>query len=72
VVELVAAQRSPITRKPLSRLDSFFHDQLLIGAYFREGKWQIAVGDTQIRGDEPVIVVCGSRRLKDVRKLFLA
>lgn len=71
VVELVAAPKSPITKKPLSKLDNFFHDKLLIGAVFRDGKWQIAVGDTHIQADEPVIVICNSRHLKDVRKLFI-
>lgn len=72
VVELVAANKSPITKKPLSKLDKSFQDKLIIGAIFRDSKWQIAVGDTHIQSDEPVIVVCPSKALKDVRKLFIA
>jgi trk system potassium uptake protein TrkA len=72
VVELVAAEKSPITRQPLSRLDTFFHDKLIIGAVFRDNSWQIAVGNTHIQADDPVIVICTSRHLKDVRKLFIA
>ncbi|MBF0583307.1 MAG: Trk system potassium transporter TrkA [Magnetococcales bacterium] len=72
VVELVAAERSPITKKPLSKLDSFFHDALIIGAVFRDKKWLVAVGNTHIRAGEPVIVICPSRYLKDVRKLFIS
>lgn len=72
VVELVAAEKSPITKKPLSKLDKNFQDKLIIGAIFRDSKWQIAVGDTHIQPDEPVIVVCPSKALKDVRKLFIA
>lgn len=71
VVELVAAEKSPITKKPLSKLDPFFHDKLLIGSVYRDNKWQIAVGDTHIRPGEPAIVICNSRLLKDVRKLFI-
>lgn len=71
VVELKAASKSPIVKKPLSKLDSFFRDKLIIGAIFREGSWQIAVGDTQIQPEEPVVVICNSMHLKDVRKLFI-
>ncbi|PID76022.1 MAG: Trk system potassium transporter TrkA [Deltaproteobacteria bacterium] len=71
VVELVASANAPITKKPLSKLDKYYQDKLIIGAIHRDGKWQIAVGDTHIRAEEPVIVICLSRVLKDVRKLFV-
>jgi len=71
VVELVAVSKSAITKKPLSKLDVFFQDKLIIGAVFREQSWQIAVGDTHIQAGESVIVICLSRHLKDVRKLFI-
>ncbi|MCP4337686.1 MAG: Trk system potassium transporter TrkA [Desulfobulbaceae bacterium] len=72
VVELVAAEKSSITKKPLSQLNSFFHDKLIIGAVFRDNKWQIAIGSTHIQAGDPVIVICTSRHLRDVRKLFIA
>jgi len=72
VVELVAAPNSPITRKPLSKMDTSFYGKIMIGAIFRDGAWQVAVGDTHILSDERVIVVCISTHLKDVQKLFLA
>ncbi|MFT5697694.1 MAG: trk system potassium uptake protein TrkA [Desulforhopalus sp.] len=72
VVELVASEKSPITRKPLSKLDKFYQDKLIIGAIYRDSKWEIAVGDTHIQPDEPVIVVCPSKALRDVRKLFIS
>ena len=72
VVELVAAPNSPITRKPLSKLDTSFYGKIMIGAIYRDGAWQVAVGDTHILSDERVIVVCISTHLKDVQKLFLA
>lgn len=70
VVELVAAPKSLITRKPLSKLDHYYNDKLIIGSVLREGGWNIAVGDTQIQENERVIVICPSLYLKDVRKLF--
>ncbi len=71
VVEIIAAPNSTITRKPLSELDPKFHGKILIGGVFRDGEWQIAVGDTHIQDNEPVIVFCASLHLKDVQKLFL-
>lgn len=70
VIELIAAPGSPITRKPLFRLDPSFHGKILVGAYYRDDSWNIAVGDTHIRDKEMVIVVCQSMQLKEVRKLF--
>jgi trk system potassium uptake protein TrkA len=70
VVEIVAAPDSPITRKPLSKMDPIYYGKIIIGAIFRDGEWQIAMGDTQIHGHDPVIVVCTSLHLKDVQKLF--
>ncbi len=72
VVELVAAPNSPITRKPLSRLDASYYGKIIIGGIFRDDEWQIAVGDTHILAQERVIVVCTSMHLKDVQQLFLA
>jgi trk system potassium uptake protein TrkA len=72
VVELVAAQNSQITRKPLSKLDSSYYGKIIIGGIFRDNEWQIAVGDTHILANERVIVVCLSLHLKDVQNLFLS
>ena len=71
VVELVANPKSAITRRPLSKLDPYFHDKLIIGAVFRNNTWTIGVGDTHIQKNERVIVICPSQYLKDVRKLFM-
>ncbi len=71
VVEILAAKNSPITRTPLSKLDASLRGKILIGSVFREGEWKIAVGDTRIKPDERVIVVCKSLHLKDVQQLFL-
>jgi trk system potassium uptake protein TrkA len=72
VVEIVAAPNSPITRKPLSKMDSSYYGKIMIGSIHRDGVWQVAVGDTHIQSDERVIVVCMSQHLKDVQELFLA
>jgi trk system potassium uptake protein TrkA len=71
VVELVAAPGAAITQIPLSRLDPSLHGKVLVGCVFRDGKWEIAVGDTCIHENERAIVVCTSPQLKDVQKLFL-
>ncbi len=70
VVEVVAAAKSPITKKPLAKLDPFYRGKILVGAVLRDGVWQVAVGDTHIKPEERVIVVCLSLQLKEVRKLF--
>ena len=72
VVEIVAAPNSPITRKPLSKLDPQYYGKIMIGGIHRDGNWQVAVGDTHIQSNERVIVVCISPHLKDVQTLFLA
>lgn len=72
MVEIVAAPKSPITMKPLSKLASYYNGKILIGGIHRDGIWQVAVGDTHIQADERVIVVCMSQHLIDVQKLFLA
>lgn len=72
VVELEAAPGSPITRKPLSKLDPIYYGKIIIGGIFRDDRWQIAVGDTHLLDNERAIVVCTSMHLKDVQRLFLA
>jgi trk system potassium uptake protein TrkA len=70
VVELVAAPKSPITRKPLSKLDPVYQGKILIGSVLGEEGWEVAVGDTHIKGEDRVIVICHSMQLNEVRKLF--
>jgi trk/ktr system potassium uptake protein len=70
VVELVADQGAPITKKPLYQLGGM-KDKIIIGGYFRDGKWQIAVGSTQVRPGDKVIGVCTSNHLRDLQQLVL-
>ncbi len=72
VVEIAAAPDSPITRKPLSKLDPSYYGKIMIGSIYRNGVWQVAVGDTHIQNNERVIAVCLSPHLKDVQTLFSA
>ena len=72
VVEIAAAPDSPITRKPLSKLDPSYYGKIMIGGIYRDGVWQVAVGDTHIQNNERVIAVCLSPQLKDVQTLFSA
>ncbi len=71
VVDLIAAPRSPITRKKLAKLDTRLADHIIIGSVFRDGVWETAVGETQINAGDRAIVICDSLHLKDVRELFL-
>jgi len=71
VVELVAEPKSPITRALLSKQDLSSNGTILIGAVFRNGNWETAMGDTHIKEGERVIAVCASPHLKNIRELFL-
>lgn len=69
-VELVAAPNSLITKWPLAKLDPSYQGKILVGAFYRDGVWQIAVGKTHIRANERVIVICLSMQLNAIRHLF--
>ena len=71
VVDLIAAPNSPITRKPLAKLDRRLAGQIIVGSVFRDGIWETAVGETHIRAGDRAIVICDSLHLKEVRELFL-
>ncbi|MDJ0624639.1 MAG: Trk system potassium transporter TrkA [Desulfocapsaceae bacterium] len=70
VVEIVAAPGAPITKKPLAKINLLSTGNILIGSVFRHGEWRIAVGNTHIKANERVIVICLSIYLRDVHKLF--
>ncbi|MCI5144273.1 MAG: Trk system potassium transporter TrkA, partial [Candidatus Electrothrix sp. AR3] len=70
VVDLIAAQDAPITRKPLGKLDASLTGHIIIGSVFREGAWATAVGSTHIQQGDRAIVICNADYLKEVRKLF--
>ncbi len=70
VVELITSKNAPVTKKPLSKIAPNFRDKIIVGGVHRDGNWNIAVGDTHIRENERVIVICTSNQLKEVRRLF--
>jgi trk system potassium uptake protein TrkA len=71
VVELQAPEGSMITRKPLRKLANYLRQhQILIGGFFVNGAWKVAVGDTHVAPGARVIAVCPSHSLSDVRRLF--
>jgi trk system potassium uptake protein TrkA len=71
VVELVADAGAPITRKPLYQLTGM-KEKIIIGAVYRDGTWEIAVGDTHIRPGDKIIGICKSRHLRDLQSLLLS
>lgn len=71
VVELIAKKKSTITQKPLSKLDQYYQEKLIVGAVYYDGEgWRIGVGDMHIEAGQRVIVLCASRDLKIIRKIF--
>ena len=72
VVDLIAAPGSPVTRRPLAKLDTTLAGHIIIGSVFRDGTWATAVGSTHIQDGDRAIVICNSDYLKEVRKLFSA
>lgn len=70
VVELVAEEGAPVTRRPLSKLKDL--DQISIGAVCKGGHWTIASGSTHILPGERVIGICASRHLRELQALFVS
>ena len=70
VVDLLASTGSPITKKPLAKLDTALQGHIIIGSVFRDGIWSTAVGSTHINAGERAVVICNADYLKEVRKLF--
>ncbi len=70
VAEIIVSPNAPITKTPLSKLDPYFLDNMIVGGVYRDNQWNIAVGDTHIQENERVIVICSSMKLNEIRKLF--
>lgn len=73
VVELVAAPGSRITRHSLATVPGRrdFHGKMIIGGVFHDGRWQTAVGETQIEEGDKIIAVCRPDTLPDLESLVL-
>ncbi|CAG35453.1 Trk system potassium transporter TrkA [Desulfotalea psychrophila] len=72
VVELIAAPKSIITKKPLAKLDPYYLKKMIVGAVYHDNGWDIGIGDTQIEAKQRVLIICASKDLKIVRKVFSA
>ena len=71
VVEVVASPGSEITRKPLKKLASYLKKyEIIIGGIHQNGTWEIAVGTSEVQPGARVVLVCSSRNLRNVHKLF--
>lgn len=71
VIDLIVAPNSLITRHALSNLDSHLAGKIVVGSIFRDGEWETAVGTTHIQNGDRVILICDSKKLQEVQKLFL-
>lgn len=72
IVEFHVAKGSQICKTALKKLDADFYGKILIGTFYRNNKWEIALGDTHLQEGDRAIAVCGSMMLRDLQKLFLA
>jgi len=70
VIELNVGEGAQICKTPLNKLDASLYGKIMIGAVYRDGNWQIAVGDTHLQEGDRAIAVCGSMMSKDLQKLF--
>ena len=71
VVEVVASPGSEITKKPLKKLASYLKKyEIIIGGIHQNGNWEIAVGASEVQPGSRVVLVCSSRNLRNIHKLF--
>ena len=71
VVEVVASPGSEITKKPLKKIASYLKKyEIIIGGIHQNGNWEIAVGASEVQPGSRVVLVCSSRNLRNIHKLF--
>jgi len=71
VIELVAAPRSPITRKTLGKLRSSLQEkEILVAGVFANGHCSLTDDDTRIEPNQRAIVVSATKSIKDAQRLF--
>jgi len=68
VIELVAQEKSKVTKKPIGKLG--FPEGAIIGCVIRGDTVTIPVGTTQIAPDDRVVVLSLPRSIRDVEQLF--
>ena len=71
VIELVAAPRSPITKKTLGKMRSMLQEkEILIAGVFKNGTCRLTDRDTLIEPNQKAIVVSATKSLKEAQRLF--
>ncbi len=71
VIELAAAPKSQITKKPLKKLKSMLLEkQIVIAGVVRDGVCEMTDDETVIGPNDLCVVVLSSKSLKDARELF--
>ena len=71
VIELAAAPKSQITKKPLKKLKSMLLEkQIVIAGVVRDGMCEMTDDETVIGPNDLCVVVLSSKSLKDARELF--
>ncbi len=68
ILELIAQEKSRITKAPLSEMD--FIEGATIGAIIRDGQDIIAYGDTRVQAGDRVVVFTLPHLIKKVEKYF--
>ena len=68
ILEFNAQPNSPITKQKVKDLK--FPKKALIGGFVRDGEGHIAVGETQIQGNDKVVVVALPEAIGKVEKFF--
>ncbi|OPZ95631.1 MAG: Trk system potassium uptake protein TrkA [Bacteroidetes bacterium ADurb.Bin408] len=67
-LELIVKPNAPITKKPICELD--FPNEAIIGGYIRSGKGFIALGKSQIRAGDKVVVFVMPKDMEKVMTFF--
>lgn len=68
VIELQAAERSKIIRKPIHKIS--FPDGCVVGGILRGGTVEIATGQSQIQAGDRVIIFCLPDAIQKITSLF--
>lgn len=68
VIELQAAPKSKITKKPLNKIN--FPEGCVVGGILSDGSTDIATGESQIKANDRVIIFCLPKAIDKVTSLF--
>ncbi|MBN1637692.1 MAG: Trk system potassium transporter TrkA [Ignavibacteriales bacterium] len=68
VVEYIAKPGSKVTKKPVKELD--FPENAIIGGYVRDGEGYIAIGSSQLKANDKVVVFALPGAIRKAEKYF--